>query len=379
MNWGLYIHVPFCARKCPYCDFYSIEDVSRVPAYVDALCKEMAMRTELAAGAVFDGLYLGGGTPSLLDSSQVARILDTAHRFFSILPDAEITLEANPGTVTRQSLAGYRTAGVNRVNIGVQSFNDANLSFLGRIHFAGSGADALDAAAKAGFDNIGLDLIYGLPDQNKGSWQKDLAAAAAFFPAHISCYMLTIEPGTKMAEDKAARRFTPLSGDRVSAMFVQASKFLSARGYEHYEISNFAESRAARSRHNQKYWQNAPYIGLGPSAHSYVEPARSWNCRDVDQYIRAIGSGRLPTAGTERLSSGQMMLEAVYLGLRQADGIDTMLFEKRFNADFKETFAPVLRRFTRSGHMRIDAGACRLTRQGMLVLDTIAAEMAGCL
>ncbi|MCF8025931.1 MAG: radical SAM family heme chaperone HemW [Desulfobacteraceae bacterium] len=376
MIWGLYIHVPFCIRKCPYCDFYSIEDISSKSAYVQALVREISMRAASLPDAVFDTIYLGGGTPSVLDPAEVAQILNAVYGEFSILGDAEITIEANPGTITLRSLKEFRAAGVNRINIGVQSFNDDNLAFLDRIHSAKQAADALDDAKRAGFKNVGLDLIYGLPGQNKGSWQKDLNAAAAFFPAHISCYMFTIEDGTKMAADRDAGKFVPLCSDRVSAMFARASKFLLSKGYEHYEISNFADSRQTRSRHNEKYWQNIPYIGLGPAAHSYVEPERFWNCKNVDQYIETILSDRLPTQGSEGLAASQMMIEALYLGLRQADGIDIAEFKRRFETDFKEKFAPVLNRFINSGHIELDSGSCRLTRRGLLFLDTVAAHMA---
>ena len=374
MAWGLYIHVPFCIRKCPYCDFYSISDLSRQAEYEAALVAEMAMRAR--DDAVFDTVYLGGGTPSVLGPSAVQRILDAARDYFSILPDAEITLEANPGTVTQESFAAYRSAGVNRLNIGVQSFNDANLAFLGRIHTANQAVAALQAAGRAGFENIGLDLIYGLPQQNKGAWHKDLSAAAAFSPSHISCYMLTFEPGTKMTADKDAGRFVVPPEERVSAMFVQAAKFLSGRGYQHYEISNFAAGKSARSRHNLKYWQNRPYLGLGPAAHSYIAPERFWNCRSVDTYISEISSGRTPTAETERLTDSQMMIEALYLGLRQTEGIDIPGFETRFGEDFQEMFGPAAAPFVESGQMVLDGQCCRFTRNGMLLLDTIAAALS---
>ncbi len=375
MAWGLYIHVPFCLRKCPYCDFYSISDLSRQAEYVAALVAEMAMRAR--DDAVFDTVYLGGGTPSVLAPAAVARILEAAREYFSILPDAEVTLEANPGPVTQESLAAYRSAGVNRLNIGVQSFNDANLAFLGRIHTASQAVAALSSARRAGFENIGLDLIYGLPQQNKEAWHKDLSAAAAFCPPHISCYMLTFEPGTKMAADKDAGRFVPPGEECVSAMFVQAAEFLSGRGYQHYEISNFAVGKSARSRHNLKYWQNLPYLGLGPAAHSYIAPERFWNCRSVDTYISEISAGRTPTAETERLTDSQMMIEALYLGLRQAGGIDIPGFEERFGVDFQEMFGPTAAPFVKSGKMVLNVQCCRLTRKGMLLLDTIAAEFAG--
>jgi oxygen-independent coproporphyrinogen-3 oxidase len=374
---GLYIHVPFCVRKCRYCDFYSIADLSAVDAYMDALIAEMQMRAAGFKDAVFDTVYLGGGTPSLLGPGRTGRVLEAAAKHFHILPGAEITLEANPGTLEARSLAQYRSAGVTRINIGVQSFDDANLSFLGRIHCASQAADALRAAEKAGFSDIGMDLIYGLPGQGRDSWQKDLEAAAGFCPAHVSCYMLTYEPGTRLAADYNAGRTKALSEERVSAMFVQAQDFFAEKRYQHYEISNFAACRDKRSRHNQKYWNNASYLGLGPAAHSYTEPDRFWNHADLSRYIRDLSAGRLPMAASERLTGSQMMLETVYLGLRQSDGIDVALLEKRFNRDFGQMFGPVIRRFEETGHMRTSHNRCRLTSRGMLFLDSIAAEMAG--
>ncbi|MBS0014297.1 MAG: radical SAM family heme chaperone HemW [Desulfobacterales bacterium] len=376
MARGLYIHVPFCVRKCRYCDFYSISDLSAVDAYLTALIAEMQMRTAALKDAVFDTIYLGGGTPSVLGPGRTGRILEAAAKHFHILPGAEITLEANPGTLTAQSLAQYRSAGVNRINVGVQSFDDANLLFLGRIHCARQSADALRAAEKTGFSDIGMDLIYGLPGQGRNAWQKDLDAALSFCPAHVSCYMLTYEPGTRLSADKDAGRIKPLSEDRVSAMFVQAQDFFAKKGYQHYEISNFAAHRDKRSRHNQKYWNNASYLGLGPAAHSYTEPERFWNHGDLTRYIHELSAGRLPTAASERLTDSQMMLEAVYLGLRQSDGIDLDMFEKRFHRNFRQMFGSVIRRFEQTGHMRTSHGRCRLTSRGMLFLDSIASEMA---
>ncbi len=375
MTHGLYIHVPFCIRKCPYCDFYSVEDLSAIEVYLKALVSEMQMRAEGFAGAVFDTVYFGGGTPSVLGALRISKILEAASRHFSIQTDAEITLEANPGTLSCSSMAQYRSAGVNRINIGVQSFNDFSLSFLGRIHSARNAVEALDGAQKAGFSNIGMDLIYGLPGQSNGAWQKDLAAAAAFAPSHISCYMLTYEPATQITKDMDAGRFEALPEKRVADMFVKASKFLSARGFCHYEISNFAASENECSRHNRKYWQNHPYLGLGPSAHSYAEPERFWNCKDLKHYTASLSAECLPTARTESLSAPQMMMESIYLGLRQADGIDTVKFEKRFAVDFNQIFGPVVKRFVKSGHGLADESAFRLTCRGMLFADSIALEM----
>ncbi|MFW6284673.1 MAG: radical SAM family heme chaperone HemW [Desulfosalsimonas sp.] len=376
MPLGLYIHVPFCVRKCRYCDFYSIADLSAVAPYMTALFAEMQRRGPAFKDAGFDTVYLGGGTPSVLGPGRTGRVLEAAAKHFHILPGAEITLEANPGTLESRSLAQYRSAGVNRINIGVQSFDDENLSFLGRIHSARQAADALDAAEKAGFSDIGMDLLYGLPGQGRDAWQKDLEAATGFCPAHVSCYMLTYEPGTRLAADRDAGRTQSLSEDRVSAMFVQAQAFFAENGYQHYEISNFAARRPARARHNQKYWNNESYLGLGPAAHSYKEPERFWNHADLNRYIQDLSAGRLPTAASERLTDSQMMLEAVYLGLRQSDGIDVAMLEKRFHCDFGQMFGSVTSRFEQTGHMRTSHGRCCLTSRGMLFLDSIAGQMA---
>ncbi|MFP4257353.1 MAG: radical SAM family heme chaperone HemW [Desulfobacterales bacterium] len=372
---GLYIHVPFCIRKCPYCDFYSTEDLSFQQAYADALVREMSLRASFIPDAAFDTVYLGGGTPSTLDPSTLGRILEAAHRHFSIDPAAEITMEANPGTVAPKTLSACRSVGVNRINIGVQSFNDKNLAFLGRIHSAQQAKDSIYAARRAGFENIGLDLIYGLPGQDAASWQKDLSCAAAFAPSHISCYMLTMEEGTKMAKDRDAKKFTPLCEELVSSMFLQASEYLCSAGYQHYEISNFALSDKTRSAHNQKYWKNASYVGLGPSAHSYIEPERSWNHRSLHRYIRAVCQNRLPTEDSEHLAGSQLMIEALYLGLRQSDGIDIKKFENRFKKNFHQMLAPQLDHLASSGLLSLTTRTCRPTLQGMLYMDSIVSRL----
>ncbi|MFZ0484073.1 MAG: radical SAM family heme chaperone HemW, partial [Desulfobacterales bacterium] len=335
---GLYIHIPFCIEKCPYCDFYSITDLSLQPAFLDALASEMNMTREL--DQVFDTLYIGGGTPSVLNINIIDNIIKTAHECFNILSDAEITLEVNPGTATPEQLKGYRRAGVNRINIGVQSFNSANLDFLARIHSAKDARLAVKWAHKAGYENIGLDLIYGIPDQTKSSWLMDLRSALEFNPQHLSCYMLSFEPGTPMHKDLQHRIFNPLPDHRVCELFETTRSYLNANGYVQYETSNFARevidvsgiksAHSNLSRHNVKYWNFSPYIGLGPSAHSFIEPQRFWNHSDVKKYIQELSMGKLPRSGKESLSREQLMIEAVYLGLRQTKGIGVDEFDEKF-------------------------------------------------
>jgi len=356
---GLYIHIPFCVKKCPYCDFYSITDGSLHPAFTDALISEMRMTRD--PNLTFDTLYMGGGTPSVLDAKTIAKIIETARQSYEILPHAEITLEVNPGTVSLKQFEGYGYSGVNRINIGVQSFDPVNLQFLGRIHSGDDSHVAVTWAQKAGFENLGLDLIYGIPNQTKKSWLRDL----------------------KLAIECQEGRLKPLPEPQVCELFETTLEFLSDHGYVQYEISNFARKSMTRSgltdadrnrsRHNMKYWKFVPYIGLGPSAHSFLEPKRYWNCADVKKYIQDLDAGRLPRAGVERLSMEQLMIEAIYLGLRQTKGILIDVFDKKFGVNFKAIFEEIIANLESRGLIVLSQNRCALTSSGMLYLDSIAA------
>jgi oxygen-independent coproporphyrinogen-3 oxidase len=381
MDAGLYIHIPFCVKKCPYCDFYSITDGSLHPAFMDALIAEMRMTR--APNLTFDTLYMGGGTPSVLDAKTIAKIIETACQSYKILPHAEITLEVNPGTVSLKQFEEYRCSGVNRVNIGVQSFDPVNLQFLGRIHSGRDAHAALTWAQQAGFENLGLDLIYGIPNQTKKTWLMDLKLAVESKPQHLSCYILSFEPGTPLYRDRQEGRLKPLAESQVCELFETTLEFLSDHGYIQYEISNFArESMNSsglkidgdnRSRHNMKYWKFVSYIGLGPSAHSFLEPKRYWNYADVKKYIQDLNAGRLPRAGEERLSTEQLMIEAIYLGLRQTKGILIDVFDKKFGVNFKAIFEEIINRLEAKGLIALSQNRCALTSRGMLYLDSIAA------
>ncbi|MDH3574555.1 MAG: coproporphyrinogen III oxidase [Desulfobacteraceae bacterium] len=377
---GLYIHIPFCLKKCSYCDFYSITDLSLQPVFLDALASEMIMTRELDKG--FDTLYIGGGTPSVLNIKSIEIIIKTAYQCYNILSNAEITLEVNPGTVTLEQLKGYRKAGVNRINIGVQSFNSANLSFLERIHSARDAQMVVKWAQRAGYENIGLDLIYGIPGQTTSSWLKDLHSALEFHPQHLSCYMLSFEPGTPMHKDLQNRVFNPLPEHLVCEFFETTQSFLNANGYVQYETSNFARevidesgiksAQSNISRHNVKYWNFSSYIGLGPSAHSFIEPQRFWNHSNVKKYVQELSTGRLPRAGKESLSREQLMIEAVYLGLRQTKGIVVDEFDKKFGVIFEVMHAETIADLEEKGLVKMSQNRCALTAKGMLYLDSIA-------
>jgi len=380
MNAGLYIHIPFCLKKCPYCDFYSITDTSLQPAFMDALASEMRMTRDTSL--TFDTLYMGGGTPSVLDAKTIGKIIETARQSYEILSHAEITLEVNPGTVSLKQFEAYLCAGVNRINIGVQSFDSVNLHFLGRIHSGRDARVAIAWAKKAGFENMGLDLIYGMPNQTKKSWLRDLKLAIESESRHLSCYMLSFEPGTPLYRDLQEDRLKPLAESKVCELFESTLEFLSNHGYIQYEISNFAResmnssglksAEINRSRHNMKYWKFLPYIGLGPSAHSFLEPKRYWNCADVEKYIHDLDVEKLPLAGEERLSMEQLMIEAIYLGLRQTKGILIDVFDKKFGVTFKTMFKDTIAQLEEGGLIKLSQNRCALTSKGMLYLDTVA-------
>lgn len=370
---GIYVHIPFCERKCGYCDFYSTTNVQQIQFFLSALKKEMrlAARTDLKP----DTLYIGGGTPSLLTPRQMGKIVDWAALCFNLGASAEMTFEINPATASKRDLQDYAAFGFNRINIGVQSFNDRNLDFLGRKHNADQALASVIAAREAGFNNIGIDLIYGLPEQTPGSWKKDLIQAIRLAPKHLSCYILTYEPHTPLHNNLQSGRFAPLSDLHTADLFRMTHDFLSAAGYEHYEISNFARGRRWRSVHNQKYWNFEPYMGLGPSAHSFKLPKRWWNHRELDRYMDDLQKGIKPWSEEETLDEEQQMIEALYLGLRQSDGINLDDFQTQFQIDFKLYFHTALDRFEAENWIQWDDLTCRLTVEGMLFLDRIVDEL----
>jgi oxygen-independent coproporphyrinogen-3 oxidase len=371
---GLYIHVPFCVRKCPYCDFYSVTELQRLEAFLAALMQEIDLVTP--PETLFDTIYMGGGTPSVLKGAQVLKILEGARRRFAFTQDVEVTIEVNPDTVSFDTLTAFLGHGVNRVNIGIQSFDDHRLRFLGRLHSARGARGAIHLARKAGVEKLGLDLMYGLPHQSRKDWLSDLAEATCYEPEHLSCYMLTYEAGTPFDKWRKACRFRPSSEDKVRDLFEVTMDFLGERGYEQYEISNFSRGNALRSRHNQKYWSHGPYVGLGPSAHSFLAPLRWWNHRSLSDYRRALGDAVVPVQGREQLNPGQLMLESVFLGLRTSNGIDMWGFKRRHDVDFLDHFGALLERLEAQDLLSVSADRCTLTMEGMMVADSISGMFA---
>ncbi|MBF0551870.1 MAG: radical SAM family heme chaperone HemW [Deltaproteobacteria bacterium] len=365
---GIYLHTPFCVKKCAYCDFYSITDRRLIGPYVDALKREI-QRAE-CLGQV-DTVYWGGGTPSILPVETVAEVMDVLAARFEILPDAEISLEANPGTVNSAYLKELKRTGINRLNLGVQSLNDQDLSFLGRIHNAGEAVKAIDLARQAGFENLGIDLIYGLPGQTRSDLEHQIRTAAALTVEHISCYLLTLEPATPLARRVAQGTVALPDETQASQLMTAMAELLAAAGYHRYEISNFAREERYICRHNRRYWTMAPYLGFGPAAHSFVPPRRYWNLSSVSGYIEAITDGRGPVAGSETLTREQRILEAVYLDLRLIEGIDLAAFESVFQVTVQHLFGPHWAGLLASNILEINNGWLRLTEKGLLLADAV--------
>jgi oxygen-independent coproporphyrinogen-3 oxidase len=356
---SIYIHIPFCVKKCVYCDFYSDTQLSLMPQFVVCLQKEIEKRSGLRDK--IDTIYFGGGTPSLLLVNDVESLLKTIKDNYIISKNTEVTFEVNPGTLDFDYLKALKDVGINRLSIGVQSFNDNKLKFLKRIHTADQAIKTFEYAKKAGFENISLDLIYGLPFEDEVLWQNDLNRAVNLAPSHLSCYMLTIEPGTPLDEQLQEGSIEPLGNSAISELFKQTSLVLNEH-YEHYEISSFAkisktrsiQSRStqtkliqsrpiqSRSRHNSKYWNMTPYLGFGPSAHSYDGTKRFWNKSSIKTYIRDINSGNLPVEDYETLTLEQKMLENIMLKLRTLEGLDTKEFQTRFDISFEDKFKNII-------------------------------------
>jgi len=383
---GLYVHVPFCRRKCRYCDFYSRppqEDPAELDRFVAAVAREAELRSK---GVRLSGqadtfppvgtVYLGGGTPSMLGAERLVTLLDAARDRLDVSSDAEITVEANPLDVTPGWAGAARAAGFNRISIGVQSVIEEDLRFLGRLHRAPDGPRAVETAQHAGFDEIGVDLIYGLPEQTPGMLRERISRALdACRPTHVSAYQLTYHAGTPLWDELRAGRCRRLSEDEEYALFVTLHEELAGRGYRAYEVSNFSLADEHRSRHNSNYWRHVPYIGLGPSAHSFDPPVRSWNVSDIGAYCSALEGGSLPTEGSETLSDDQLAAEMVMLALRTTDGLDLGRYGERFGRDFLEANEAAVQSAIDRGRLVVAGSHLRPTRDGLAVADRLAAEL----
>jgi len=360
---GLYIHIPFCRSKCPYCAFFSVASSALVPRWLEAFRKEVCVYEDCYDQ--FDSLYLGGGTPTVLAPEVLSRTMDAVFTHFMFASDTEITIEANPCDLTQNKIRTLKDIGFNRVSLGVQSFDDHTLSFLGRGHSVQQTVKAIECLRSCGFENISMDLIYGFEGHKIDEWMNTLRQVISFQPEHLSCYQFTLEPKTLFGRLHDKGLFQPISEEDERDFFLKTSQFLEDNGYIHYEISNFAGDKKHVSLHNSKYWRHVPYLGIGPAAHSFLDGRRWWNIRSVDDYCRALSNGHPPVEESETLSKEQHRLEMLYLGLRTVDGVDLGLVDNRQQSN------KIIDELMESGLVNVQAGRLIPTRRGFLVADSL--------
>jgi putative oxygen-independent coproporphyrinogen III oxidase len=371
---GLYLHIPFCSAICPYCDFAVLTGGrERRVRFVDHLISEIDFwKADASAFPGIDTVYFGGGTPSALEPGDLARILETARRDLSVQDHAWVFFEANPEDVTPESVRAWRDLGIRFLSLGIQSFDAEALRFLGRRHTPEEARRSLELARAAGFDTVSIDLIYGLSGQTVEDWRRVLEEAVALEPDHLSCYQLTIHEGTPFGFRLARGKMAELPEKSQGELFLFTHEFLRDAGIPGYEVSNFARSPEHRSRHNQKYWHHVPYLGLGPSAHSFSGNRRWWNERKINPYEARIGVRERPVAGSEELTRCDLALEAVMLGLRTTDGIDLPRFRERYGVDLLEKNEPLVERLVREGLLRVEGERLIPTLAGLAVTDSLA-------
>lgn len=374
-QWGVYIHIPFCRQKCFYCDFPSFAGRERYESdYIDALCREITVQ-----GALYRGrwgrpatIYMGGGTPSVLPSALMKKLLKTVQEIFGVSLESghrqsgpfEFTVECNPGTIAPAYLKMLRRHGVNRLSFGVQTFDDVLLKRIGRIHTGAQAREAMELARAAGFRNVSMDLIYGLPDETIEMLQHDLETMISLQPEHISIYGLQLEEGTAFARMKEMGKLSLPDDDTVEAMYDAMTSFLPQHGYARYEISNFAKP-GFESRHNLSYWQDVPYLGLGAAAHSYLEGQRYENVRDIPAYIEGIRLGRSIRREEEPATRRIAMEEFAFLALRTAEGIDKQRFAKKFGVTLEEIYHEAIAKLKGQGLLEDTGDSVHLTELGM--------------
>ncbi len=369
---GLYLHIPYCDTKCAYCDFYSITRQDSRAAFLTALLTEIrSYKQPPYTEQTYDTIYFGGGTPSLLTINELESILNVLYQTFSIASDCEITLEANPGTLYPEKLKALKHVGVNRLSMGVQSFDDADLKILGRLHTGKTALQSFYEARQAGFDNISLDLIFALPEQTLKRWRANLETIVRLQPEHISAYNLIFEPDTLFTRWRNEGKLQPAPQELEQRLYCETIETLEQAGYILYEVSNFARSEAHISRHNSKYWDHTPWLGFGPSAHEYWPEERRGNVRSVNAYIRALEQGKSAVHFREELDRSTRMLETIMLGLRTRKGIDLHKFALDYQTPFEKKFAETCKFLTESGHACFSENRFRLTSKGLMICDEI--------
>ncbi|MCL4457568.1 MAG: radical SAM family heme chaperone HemW [Nitrospirae bacterium] len=379
----LYIHIPFCIKKCVYCDFYSIPLKPRIAEdYTDALCNEIKLRTLSSTKwplAELRTVYIGGGTPTILNEKDISKILDTVRNQYSVRPEAEITIEANPETITLEKAEALLKAGINRISIGVQSFIDRELSILGRSHNADDAVKAVKDTRDAGFKNISIDLIYGIPSfkfqisdfkSQIRNWEYSLQKTLELNPEHLSAYELTPEKNTPLYEDIKSGRLIMPDEDVIAEMYYSAIDTLTRDGYNHYEISNFAKPEY-ECVHNLNYWNRGEYLGIGSGAHSFFNDKRSCNIKDVSRYVEIANKGEIPLTEETGITGDEALKETIFLGLRKTDGIDISMLPYGKRPAIKKAADEL----ASHGLVELDNNIFRLTRKGLLLSNEVIVKV----
>ena len=364
---GIYIHVPFCKSRCIYCDFFSTTMLAERVHYADVLCREIDERCNYLDGASIGTIYFGGGTPSLLSVSQIEKIINTIHRYHKVDDDVEVTVEMNPDDVTDVYARDIRSLGVNRVSIGIQTFDDKRLHFIHRRHQAEQAIETVERLQKSGFDNVSIDLMFGFPLQTLQEWLSDVDSAILLEVDHISSYALTYEEGTVLDAWRQQQKVAPVDDELYRQMYEALIDRLQQAGFEHYEISNFGKKR---SRHNSGYWQQMPYVGLGAAAHSYDRKSRSWNIAHLEQYIRAINNGQRPCQ-QEQIDEQTAFNDLIVTALRTREGIDLGKLSEPYSSYLLAQSEPMRER----GLLQLTDNRLHLTRQGLFISDDIITRL----
>lgn len=371
---AVYVHVPFCGQKCRYCDFVSFGGISEglQERYVGALCQEIVLVSR-CLGWRPETIFVGGGTPTVLSLAALEQLLAALSRCFVTEALAEYTVEANPGTLTAEKLALLRRYGVNRLSMGVQSAHQAELALLGRTHTFQEAQEGVKMARAAGFNNISVDLIYGLPGQTVNDWRETLQAVLALDTEHVSLYQLKIEEGTVFGQWLETGRIAEFDDEIALEMYELGRTLLEARGYQQYEISNYARPSYA-SLHNQVYWLTEDYYGLGLAAHSFLRPSRFFNPTVIKDYLAQLEAGSLPQQEQETLTKREAMEETIFMGLRMNAGVELSAFQRRYGEDARQVFAEAIAKCQRNGWLEIAGDHLRLTDQGRVLGNLVFVE-----
>ena len=370
---GIYLHIPFCKRRCIYCDFFSTTQSEKKDAYVDALCKELVLRKDYLGNEPIETIYFGGGTPSQLEKKDFEKIFAIIYKVYEVKADAEITVEANPDDLTSEYLKSLSELPFNRLSMGIQTFNDRTLTLLHRRHTAAQAIDAFNRCREAGFQNISIDLIYGLPGETLEGWDKDLAQAIALHPEHISAYHLIYEEGTALWKLREQHRVEEVDEDLSVEFFTRLIHTLKAAGYIHYEISNFCLPDL-HSRHNSSYWRGKKYLGCGPSAHSFNLETRQWNIASLDEYIRGMEEGR-EVSELEELDLYTRYNERIITNIRTYWGMPLQTLKEDFGIELYNYCMRMAKPHLEQGTLEIKDGVMKLTEQGIFTSDGIMSDL----